>query len=54
MGTDLFWPIACLAAGLLLLIVEVFVPSGGLIGFLSLGLLVVSLWLGFARSTATG
>lgn len=54
MGTALFWPIACLAAGLLLLIIEVFVPSGGVIGFLSVGLLVVSVWQAFEISTPTG
>lgn len=54
MSTDLFWPVACLLAGLLLLIVEVFVPSGGLIGFLSLGFLGMSLWMAFARSSTTG
>lgn len=54
MLTNLFWPIVCLVAGLLLLFVEVFIPSGGLIGFLSIGMLVVSLWLGFTHSTTTG
>lgn len=54
MGTELFWPIACLAAGLLLLVVEVFVPSGGVIGFLSLGLLGVAIWQAFDISTGTG
>jgi membrane-bound ClpP family serine protease len=50
----LLWPVACLAAGLILLIVEVFVPSGGMIGFLALGLLGVSLWQAFALSMFTG
>ena len=51
---DLFWPIACMLAGLILLIVEVFIPSGGLFGLLAIGLLVVSLWKAFAISTMTG
>lgn len=54
MNTAPFWPIACMAAGLTLLIVEVFVPSGGLIGFLAVGLLVISLWQAFAISAGTG
>jgi membrane-bound ClpP family serine protease len=50
MSGDLVWPILCLAAGLTLLIVEVFVPSGGVIGFLAAGLLIVSLWLAFTNT----
>ncbi len=52
--TGLAWPILCMVVGLLLLIVEVFIPSGGLIGVLALGLIVVSLWLSFAQSAALG
>lgn len=54
MGTELVWPSLCLAIGLILLIAEVFIPSGGLIGLLALGFLIVSLWLAFAHSTALG
>lgn len=54
MFTQLFWPIGCMAIGLALLIVEVFVPSGGLIGFLAVGLLIISLWQAFAISATTG
>jgi membrane-bound ClpP family serine protease len=54
MGTELVWPSLCLAIGLILLIAEVFIPSGGLIGLLALGFLIVSLWLAFATSTALG
>ena len=39
----LMWPILFLAVGLILLVAEVFIPSGGLIGLLALG----SLGLGF-------
>lgn len=53
MGTELVWPSLCLAVGLLLLFAEVFIPSGGLIGFLALGFLGVSLYLAFA-TTAYG
>ncbi len=54
MSTDLIWPIVCLVAGLSLLILEVFIPSGGLIGLLALGLLGISLWQAFAIDTTTG
>jgi membrane-bound ClpP family serine protease len=50
----LIWPILFLAAGLLLLIVEVFLPSGGLIGLLALGCLGLSLWKAFAQSYTLG
>jgi membrane-bound ClpP family serine protease len=50
----LVWPILFLAFGLILLIAEVFIPSGGLIGLLAVGLLVLSLYRAFAQSTATG
>jgi len=38
------WPSLCLAVGLVLLVAEVFIPSGGLIGLLAFGLIGVSLW----------
>jgi membrane-bound ClpP family serine protease len=54
MSNELIWPSLCMAIGLILLIAEVFVPSGGLIGLLAAGLLVVSLYLAFSHSTWTG
>jgi membrane-bound ClpP family serine protease len=54
MSSALFWPILCLLAGLALLIVEVFIPSGGMIGFLAVGLLGVGVWNAFAFSTTAG
>jgi membrane-bound ClpP family serine protease len=50
----LFWPSLFLALGLLLLIVEVFIPSGGFIGLCSIVCLILSLWYAFAESTTTG
>jgi membrane-bound ClpP family serine protease len=52
--TFLFWPIAFLVIGLLLLIVEVFVPSGGFIGFSALFCVGLSLWHAFQYSTRLG
>ena len=54
MSSDLVWPLICLIVGLSLLIAEIFVPSGGLIGLLAAGLLIVSLGLAFANSMARG
>ncbi len=51
MGPELIWPLICLALGLILLMAEVFVPSGGLIGLLAVGLLGVSLYLAFTTTT---
>ena len=39
----LTWPLLLLAFGLILLITEAFMPSGGLIGLLALGV-VMDLW----------
>ena len=48
------WPSLFLAVGLVLLVAEAFIPSGGLIGLLALGFLVVSLWQSFSTSMALG
>jgi membrane-bound ClpP family serine protease len=52
--STLAWPLLLLAFGFLLLILEVFIPSGGLIGLLALSCLGLSLWKAFAQSTALG
>jgi membrane-bound ClpP family serine protease len=54
MESSLFWAVGCLIAGLLLLVAELFIPSGGVIGLLSAGLLGWSLWQAFAHSTGAG
>ena len=45
--TYLIWPLLLLAVGLILLVTEAFIPSGGLIGLLALGCLGVSLYQAF-------
>ena len=52
--STLAWPLLLLAFGLLLLIAEVFIPSGGLIGFLALCCLGLSLWHAFQQSVDLG
>ncbi len=52
--STLAWPLLLLAFGLLLLIAEVFIPSGGLIGLLAVCCLILSLWQAFSQSTALG
>lgn len=54
MNGALVWATLCLAAGLGLLIAEVFIPSGGIIGMLAMGLLGFSLWQAFTVSTTAG
>jgi membrane-bound ClpP family serine protease len=49
-----FWPSVFLALGLLLLLVEVFIPSGGMIGLGAIACLVLCLWYAFAQSLALG
>jgi membrane-bound ClpP family serine protease len=48
------WPLLILALGLILLIAEVFVPSGGLIGLLAVCCVCVSLWQAFHQSYDLG
>jgi membrane-bound ClpP family serine protease len=50
----LFWPSLFLAIGLLLLLVEAFIPSGGLIGLCSIACVLLSLWYAFAQSSSLG
>jgi membrane-bound ClpP family serine protease len=45
--TYLTWPLLLLAFGLILLITEAFLPSGGLIGLLAAGCLILSLYQAF-------
>ena len=53
MGT-LGWPLLILGFALILLVAEVFIPSGGLIGITAAFCLVYSLWLAFRQSYAVG
>lgn len=48
------WPTLLLIGALLLVFLEVFIPSAGMIQLLALGLLGASLWSAFAVSTMTG
>lgn len=50
----LFWVWALLVAGLLFLLLEVFIPSHGLLGVSGIAALVVSVWFAFKISPALG
>jgi membrane-bound ClpP family serine protease len=50
----MFWPFVFLAIGLILILLEVFIPSGGLIGICSLACLALCLWYAFATSVGLG
>lgn len=48
------WPTLLLAAALLMVFLEVFIPSLGLIPLMAIGLLLASLWSAFGVSAYTG
>lgn len=50
----MFWPFVFLVIGLLLLVMEVFIPSGGLIGLCSVICLALCLWYAFSYSAGLG
>lgn len=52
--STLAWPLLLLAFGLILLIAEVFIPSGGVIGVLALACIGLSLWRAFEQSADLG
>jgi membrane-bound ClpP family serine protease len=49
-----FWSSILMLVGLGLVMVEIFVPSGGLIGFLSFSSIVAAIVLAFTKSTLAG
>lgn len=52
--STLAWPLLILALGLILLIAEIFIPSGGLIGLLAVCCIAISLWQAFHQSYDLG
>jgi len=52
--SDVFWPSVFLVMGLLLLSLELFVPSGGFIGFSAAVCIGLGLWNAFQTSTRLG
>lgn len=52
--SSLAWPLLLLGFGLLFLMAEVFVPSGGMLGILAVGCLALSLWQAFQHSADLG
>lgn len=52
--SPLTWAILLMAFGLVLIVVEMFVPSGGVIGFISLASIVTSIVMAFRYSEYTG
>ena len=50
----LFWPLTLLAVGLLLVLAEALVPSGGGLPVLAVVCLGVSVWMAFRQSTDVG
>jgi membrane-bound ClpP family serine protease len=54
MFDPIVWAILCLVVGCAFLVLEVFVPSGGLFGFLAAVSVVASLVVAFQRGVTTG
>lgn len=54
MGTTVYWAVLCLAIAAVLFAVEIFIPSGGLLGLLSAAALVTGVVLLFQVNTALG
>ncbi|MCA1684958.1 MAG: serine protease, partial [Planctomycetia bacterium] len=52
--STLAWPLVLLAFALFLFVLEVFIPSGGMIGILAAFSLGYSLWLAFQQSYNLG
>ncbi|WP_210420438.1 NfeD family protein [Aquisphaera giovannonii] len=50
----IFWPSVFLICGLLLILLEVLIPSGGVIGICSLACLALCLWYAFSTSLGLG
>lgn len=48
------WPVLLVTLGFILLVAEVFIPSGGILGVVSLGLIVWGIWLAFQGSFIMG
>jgi len=54
MNSTLIWAVILLVVGLVLLLIEVFVPSGGLLGVMSGASLIASIALAFSQGMGTG
>jgi membrane-bound ClpP family serine protease len=54
MSGALIWAIILLVVGLIILVIEMFVPSGGILAVLAGGSLLVSLGLAFSQGLGTG
>ncbi len=54
MGTTVYWAVLCLAVAAVLFAVEIFIPSGGLLGLLSAAALVTGVVLLFQINTTLG
>ena len=47
--TPLFWIVVLLAVGLLVMVLEVFVPSGGILGFVSVVAIIAAIVMAFVE-----
>lgn len=47
--SPLLWVVSLLVVGLAVMVLEVFVPSGGVLGFISVMAIVAAIWMAFAE-----
>jgi membrane-bound ClpP family serine protease len=47
--SPLLWVVSLLVVGLAVMVLEVFVPSGGVLGFISIVAIVAAIWMAFAE-----
>lgn len=47
--SPLIWVVSLLVVGLAVMVLEVFVPSGGVLGFISIVAIVAAIWMAFAE-----
>ena len=54
MDPNTLWAIVLIAIGAALIILELFIPSGGLIGIASVGCFILAVYLGYQAGETTG
>jgi membrane-bound ClpP family serine protease len=54
MMDPIYWALLLLAVGLAVVVLELFVPSGGILGFIAAALIIASIVLGFMDSLNSG
>ena len=48
------WAVLLLLVGMTLVIMDIFLPSGGILAFLSVCAIIAAIWMGFSQGAAVG